>query len=153
MRAFTALLPAFALACATAPTPEPRMPQPTEQEVSFDAAGMTVHGTLTLPAGAGKAPAILLIAGSGPTDRDWNSPLLPGTNGSAKLLARAKECQARRGRRPTLIAVDFYRTGALFHVVRALNGLPDEGRGGSDVDAPQPLDGGQGGKGDPGQER
>jgi pimeloyl-ACP methyl ester carboxylesterase len=28
------------------------------------------------------------VAGSGPTDRDWNSPLLPGTNGSARLLAK-----------------------------------------------------------------
>lgn len=27
------------------------------------------------------------MAGSGPTDRDWNSPLLSGTNGSAHLLA------------------------------------------------------------------
>ena len=32
--------------------------------------------------------------GSGPTDRDWCSPLLPGTNGSAKLLA---ESLAARG--------------------------------------------------------
>jgi alpha-beta hydrolase superfamily lysophospholipase len=30
-----------------------------------------------------------MVAGSGPTDRDWNSPLLPGTNGSARLLAEA----------------------------------------------------------------
>lgn len=29
------------------------------------------------------------MAGSGPTDRDWNSPLLPGTNGSGRLLAEA----------------------------------------------------------------
>ncbi len=61
---------------------------PVESEVSFDAAGMTVHGTLTLPSGAGPHPAVLLIAGSGPTDRNWNSPLLPGDNGSAALIAR-----------------------------------------------------------------
>jgi pimeloyl-ACP methyl ester carboxylesterase len=30
-----------------------------------------------------------MVAGSGPTDRNWNSPLIPGTNGSAALLARA----------------------------------------------------------------
>jgi alpha-beta hydrolase superfamily lysophospholipase len=30
-----------------------------------------------------------MVAGSGPTDRDWNSPLLPGSNGSARLLAEA----------------------------------------------------------------
>lgn len=28
-----------------------------------------------------------MVAGSGPTDRDWTSPLLPGDNGSARLLA------------------------------------------------------------------
>jgi hypothetical protein len=39
------------------------------------------------------------------------------------LLGRARACQAARGRRPTVIAVDFYRTGALFSVVRTLNGL------------------------------
>ncbi len=30
-----------------------------------------------------------MVAGSGPTDRNWTTPLLPGTNGSAALLARA----------------------------------------------------------------
>ncbi len=30
-----------------------------------------------------------MVAGSDPTDRDWNTPLLPGTNGSARLLAEA----------------------------------------------------------------
>ena len=32
-------------------------------------------GTLTLPAGAGRYPTVLIIAGSGPTDRDGNNPL------------------------------------------------------------------------------
>jgi hypothetical protein len=41
------------------------------------------------------------------------------------LLARAKQCEGERGKRPTVIAVDFYRTGALFRVARTLNGLPD----------------------------
>jgi pimeloyl-ACP methyl ester carboxylesterase len=49
----------------------------------------TVHGTLVKPTGTGPFPAVIMAAGSGPTDRDWNSPLLPGTNGSAKLLAEA----------------------------------------------------------------
>ena len=30
-----------------------------------------------------------MVAGSGPTDRDWTSPLLPGSIGSARLLAQA----------------------------------------------------------------
>jgi pimeloyl-ACP methyl ester carboxylesterase len=49
----------------------------------------TVYGTLVRPFGPGPFPAAVLVAGSGPTDRDWNSPLLPGSNGSARLLALA----------------------------------------------------------------
>jgi hypothetical protein len=37
------------------------------------------------------------------------------------LLARARRCQQERGLRPTIIAVDFYRTGDVVGVVRALN--------------------------------
>jgi hypothetical protein len=45
------------------------------------------------------------------------------------LLARARQCEAERGRRPNLIAVDFYRTGELFRVARALNRVaPASGR-------------------------
>ena len=39
------------------------------------------------------------------------------------LLARARQCQKERGRLPSLIAVDFYRTGELLRVVRTLNGV------------------------------
>lgn len=45
-------------------------------------------------------------------------------NGYDALLARARQCQAERNKRPNLIAVDFYRTGDLFRVARALNGSP-----------------------------
>lgn len=65
-----------------------------EEEVAFDAAGRAVHGTLAVPVAPGRHPALLLIAGSGPTDRDWNNPAMPGTNGSARLLAHEL---ARRG--------------------------------------------------------
>jgi pimeloyl-ACP methyl ester carboxylesterase len=43
-----------------------------EEEVSFSntAAGVTLEGTLTVPKGAGPFPAAVLIAGSGPQDRD-----------------------------------------------------------------------------------
>jgi dienelactone hydrolase len=51
--------------------------------------GITMHATLTRPDGDGPFPAVVLVAGSGPTDRDWCSPLLPGTNGSARLFAQA----------------------------------------------------------------
>ncbi|MCH8274756.1 MAG: alpha/beta fold hydrolase [Armatimonadetes bacterium] len=39
----------------------------------FAAAGVTLGGTLTLPKVAGHSPAVLLISGSGPQDRDWNA--------------------------------------------------------------------------------
>lgn len=58
-----------------------------EEEVTFDAAGVTVSGTVVRPRAEGRFPAVLMFAGSGPTDRDWQSPLLPGTNGSGRLLA------------------------------------------------------------------
>jgi hypothetical protein len=101
------LAPWLGLACGPAqpstgtpvvePEPAPPVeaePAPLEEEVSWEGAGTTVHGTLTRPAGDGRFPALLLIAGSGPTDRNWESPLLPGTNGSARLLAAEL---ARRG--------------------------------------------------------
>jgi pimeloyl-ACP methyl ester carboxylesterase len=48
-----------------------------------------VDASLTRPDGEGPFPAVIMVAGSGPTDRNWNTPLIPGTNGSAALLARA----------------------------------------------------------------
>ena len=47
----------------------------------------TVQGTLELPAKAFPVPVVLIISGSGPTDRNGNSPALPGSNNSLKLLA------------------------------------------------------------------
>ncbi len=58
-------------------------------EVNWPLDSTTMYGTLVRPFGSGPFPAVVMIAGSGPTDRDWNSPLLPGTNGSARLLAEA----------------------------------------------------------------
>lgn len=48
----------------------------------------SISGTLTTPANAqGKIPVVIIIAGSGPTDRDGNSPKL-GLNGNTyKMLA------------------------------------------------------------------
>ncbi len=39
------------------------------------------------------------------------------------LLGRARQCQQERAHLPNVVAVDFYRTGDLFRVVRTLNGL------------------------------
>lgn len=58
-------------------------------EVSWRLDATTVNGTLVRPYGPGPFPAVVMVAGSGPTDRDWNSPLLPGYNGSARLIVEA----------------------------------------------------------------
>jgi pimeloyl-ACP methyl ester carboxylesterase len=47
----------------------------------------TLHGTLDLPRGKGPFPVVLIIAGSGPTDRDGNQPVIK--NDSLKKLGRA----------------------------------------------------------------
>jgi pimeloyl-ACP methyl ester carboxylesterase len=60
---------------------------PMNSEVHWQLDSTTVDGTLVRPEGEGPFPAVVMVAGSGPTDRDWQSPLLPGSNGSARLIA------------------------------------------------------------------
>jgi pimeloyl-ACP methyl ester carboxylesterase len=57
------------------------------KEVKWKVDEIPVYGTITRPKDEGPHTAVVFVAGSGPTDRNWCSPLLPGTNGSAKLLA------------------------------------------------------------------
>ena len=48
----------------------------------------TLYGTLQLPpADSGPVPVALVIAGSGPTDRNGNTPVFTGPNNSLKMLA------------------------------------------------------------------
>jgi pimeloyl-ACP methyl ester carboxylesterase len=44
-----------------------------EREVTVDGGAAPLYGSLLVPAGARPGPAVLIIAGSGPTDRDGNS--------------------------------------------------------------------------------
>jgi pimeloyl-ACP methyl ester carboxylesterase len=60
---------------------------PVSENVSWPIGETIVTATITRPDNDEVHPAVVFIAGSGPTDKDWNSVLLPGTNGSAKLLA------------------------------------------------------------------
>jgi pimeloyl-ACP methyl ester carboxylesterase len=66
---------------------------PIEQALTLDVGGgKALAGTLLLPAAAGKVPVVLLIAGSGPTDRDGNSG--PGAQtDNLKMLARGLAAQ------------------------------------------------------------
>jgi len=58
-----------------------------QQEAELAITGGIVKGTLFTPATMKRPPVVLIIAGSGPTDRDGNSPLLPGKNNSLLQLA------------------------------------------------------------------
>ena len=64
------------------------------KEVSWKVDDIDVYGTVTAPVDCMACCGVVFVAGSGPTDRDWCSPLLPGTHGSGKLLA---EMLAREG--------------------------------------------------------
>lgn len=55
--------------------------------VTLRTATGTLAGTLELPRASGKVPLVVIIAGSGPTDRDGNSLQLRGANNSLLLLA------------------------------------------------------------------
>ncbi len=82
------ILAALLLAsCATAPA---MTSDPVGEKVELPGVTGALHGTLLVPANQQKAiPVALLIAGSGPTDRDGNSPLLSGPNNSLRMLAEA----------------------------------------------------------------
>jgi pimeloyl-ACP methyl ester carboxylesterase len=61
-----------------------------QRSVSLEVGGGAVYGTELTPDGvSGKVPVVLLHSGSGPTDRDGNSTMLPGPNDSLRLLAEA----------------------------------------------------------------
>ncbi|WP_236694861.1 alpha/beta hydrolase family protein [Peribacillus butanolivorans] len=49
----------------------------------------TMYGLLETPKDEGPFPVMIIIAGSGPTDKDGNSIALPGKNNSLKLLAES----------------------------------------------------------------
>lgn len=73
---------ALTLVAVPAPAQEAR-----ESALRLETPTGALHGTLLLPAGGNRVPVALIIAGSGPTDRDGNSRMLPGKNNSLKLLA------------------------------------------------------------------
>lgn len=64
----------------------PALGQGTESAVELRTPTGTIHGSLLVPAVAGRLPVVLIVAGSGPTDRDGNQPRL--LNDSLKQLAQ-----------------------------------------------------------------
>jgi uncharacterized protein len=57
------------------------------EPITLDTPTGTLYGTLERPQSTSPVPVVLIISGSGPTDRDGNSPMLKGPNNSLKLLA------------------------------------------------------------------
>jgi alpha-beta hydrolase superfamily lysophospholipase len=66
-----------------------------ERELTFTSGGDTIFGTLRLPdGGQGKnSPAALILAGSGPTDRDGNNKLISGPVETLRNFADALAAQ------------------------------------------------------------
>ncbi len=80
-----------------------------DKQVTWKALDIDVHGTITAPKDKEAHSTVIFVAGSGPTDRDWCSPLLPGTNCSGRLLAVAL---ARRG----FITLRYDKIGSGLHI-------------------------------------
>src|ERR1043165_3945869 len=64
-----------------------QMTAPLSDTVTLTTPTGALHGTLLVPASTRPVPLAVIIAGSGPTDRDGNSPMLQGKNNSLKMLA------------------------------------------------------------------
>ena len=71
----------------TAPHTREATPVFKAEPAQLDRKDGTLYGTIVLPVSEPPVPVVLLIAGSGPTNRDGNSPMLPGKNNSTKMLA------------------------------------------------------------------
>lgn len=78
--------------------------------------GTSLNGTLTLPLGPGPHPAVLLLHGSGPLDREGNTPKLPMGLGRpvAEALAARGVATLRYDRRGTGAVPGDWRTSG-FH--------------------------------------
>jgi pimeloyl-ACP methyl ester carboxylesterase len=82
-----AVMMAVASTSCLAQSPAPAPGSLMEQPVTLVTPTGTIYGTLELPAAKTPVPVVLIIAGSGPTDRNGNSKALPGQNNSLKYLA------------------------------------------------------------------
>ncbi|WPU95468.1 alpha/beta hydrolase [Mucilaginibacter sabulilitoris] len=66
----------------------PTDPSITESPVSLKTLSGSIAGTLAMPKNVnGKIPVVMIIAGSGPTDRDGNSPKLGLSANTYKMIA------------------------------------------------------------------
>ncbi|WP_241385471.1 alpha/beta hydrolase [Rhodococcus sp. CH91] len=64
----------------------------SDSEITFSSGDVTLHGSVRVPVSMrGPVPGVLLLAGSGPTDRNGDSALLPGSIGTLRHLADVLE--------------------------------------------------------------
>jgi pimeloyl-ACP methyl ester carboxylesterase len=82
-----ALLAFVATACAS--TPPNSVTAATDAPAVLETPTGRILGSMEIPAAAGPVPVALIIAGSGPTDRNGNIGGMPGANDSYRMLARA----------------------------------------------------------------
>lgn len=91
------LLAPLALASTSAPRLRAAHPDGVQRQRAADSvrsepaalrvSSGTLYGTLEMPARVPRPPVVLIISGSGPTDRNGNNALLPGRNDALALLA------------------------------------------------------------------
>ena len=100
MRALLLLPVALLAACGgrTSLMHTPAAPTAASSDtVRVDVAGGTLAGTLEVPAGRAPFPVVLLISGSGPTDRDGNIAPSAGRTGRNESLRQLAESLSARG--------------------------------------------------------
>src|SRR5262245_55247791 len=71
----------------------PRQASVVSEPIVLETPNGKLFGALELPKSSAPMPVALIIAGSGPTDRNGNSPLLQGANNSLKYLAEGLAAQ------------------------------------------------------------
>ncbi len=70
---------------------QPSTEGPTDHDVTFLSGDLELAGTLTLPAGPGRHPAVITISGSGPQNRDGEIAGIDGYRPFAEIAARLAE--------------------------------------------------------------
>ena len=71
----------------------PRQASVVAESIILETPTGKLFGALELPKSSTSLPVALIIAGSGPTDRNGNSPLIQGANNSLKYLAEGLAAQ------------------------------------------------------------
>jgi alpha-beta hydrolase superfamily lysophospholipase len=75
--------------CAFAAAALPLSARAAESDIALQTTTGNIYGTLMLPNASKAVPVALIIAGSGPTDRDGNNPMLGAKSDTYRLLAQA----------------------------------------------------------------